>query len=70
LRPANEGELVKVTLRCTRAARIQVGGQNVEVTPATKDILVAPGDPLLRIEWSEDDHDAIAFTSFELVAGA
>lgn len=67
LRAANEGELVRISLSCSRPTRIGVNGETVDVTPALKEVLVTPGDAMLRI-----DHEAgaVTFSSFELVPGA
>jgi acetyltransferase-like isoleucine patch superfamily enzyme len=67
LRPARDGELLRITLSCTRPTRIDVNGETLDITPATKDLLLAPRDATLRIGF---EADAVAFSSFDLVPGA
>jgi NDP-sugar pyrophosphorylase family protein len=64
LRPPHEGERVRIALRCTRAARLQVNGDDYEVAPATTDLFV-PAASRLRIDGASD---GVTFSSFELVA--
>jgi hypothetical protein len=61
------GERVRIGLRCTRALRLRVNGEDFDVTPAMKE-LVVPGAAMLRIEWRPADADAIAFSNFEVLA--
>lgn len=67
LRPARDGELVRIALACRRPARLLANGKPIDVTPSTKELLVEPGDPMLRIE---GDVNAIEFSSFEVVPAA
>lgn len=71
LRTPREGELVRAAVRCTRAARLLVNGQPVDVTPAMKEIVFAPvsGLPFGAVASIESvPGDAVTFSTFELVS--
>jgi acetyltransferase-like isoleucine patch superfamily enzyme len=71
LRTPRDGERVRATLHCTRAVRLLVNGQAIEVTPAMKEIVFAPASGLpfgavARIE--PPPGGAVTFSTFELVS--
>lgn len=61
-----EGAHVRIKLRCTRPTRIHVNDTAFDITPSTKELLVASA-PLLRIEWAPQDADAVTFSTFEVL---
>jgi acetyltransferase-like isoleucine patch superfamily enzyme len=61
-----EGAHVRIKLRCTRATRIHVNDTAFDITPATKELLVASA-PLLRVELAPQDSDAVVFSTFEVL---
>jgi acetyltransferase-like isoleucine patch superfamily enzyme len=70
LRTPREGESVRASLRCTRAVRITVNGQPVELTPATTEIIFAPASDLpfgATVGIEAAPTDAVSFSTFELV---
>lgn len=70
LRPPREGELVRATLRCTRAARLLVNGRPIDVAPAMNEIVFAPaaGLPFGAVASVESvPAGGVAFSTFELV---